>query len=147
MSTAAMGISLRDGVKHQLKAGIVPQNNVVSRNAQQFAEDLPHFRQAVPHAIVAAVVAIGVGKFAAGMKGLQYPQSQVQLLNAGLASSHVQIQPPCPEGLIFFPSLLLQLFEFSKVHCNQLFCVNRDAFHSLHLLMNNSHTLVFILFS
>ena len=100
-AAVAVGEALGDAVEHHLQAGVVPQNNLVRGDIHHLAENGPHLRQAVPHAVVAAVIAVGVGELTAGMEGFQHPQRQVQLLGAGPVSyTHLPptASPPGPSS-------------------------------------------------
>ena len=120
--TAAVpvGISLGDAVKHHLQAGVVPQDNLVRRDFHHLAEDGAHLRQAVPHAVVPAVVALGIGKLTAGVKGFQHSQGQVQLFRAGLPSGHVQVQIQAFKVIVLLLGLLVDLPQFLSCFCRQL---------------------------
>lgn len=69
-AAVAVGKALRDAVEHHLQAGVVPQDDLVRGDVYHLAEDGAHLRQAVPHTVVPAVIAVGVGKLAAGVQGL-----------------------------------------------------------------------------
>lgn len=117
----AVGHPLGDAVVHHLQAGVVPQDDLVRGQANHVAEDLPHLRQAVPNAVVPAVVAVGIGELAAGLQGLQHPQGQVQLIRAGLASGHIQLQVQGLKVLVPLCRILVDL--------PQLRCLHRRQFH------------------
>ena len=96
----AVGVSLGDGVIHQLEAGVAPHEDLLRFAAQDIGEEPPGGGEAVHLAVIAHVEAAG-DVVPGVLHQAENVADQVQLLLAGLAPGHVEL-----------PSLGLQSVPF-----------------------------------
>ena len=107
----AVGHGLADGVVHQLEAGVAAGEDLALPTSQDLREEPPGGGEAGQLAVVAAVHAVGE-KVLRRMEDIEKAADHVQLLLAGLAPGHVQLQALGLQGVILRPDggqLRLQL--------------------------------------
>ena len=51
--------SAGDRIEHHIQAGVAAHNDIMIVNAQHLCKQLPHFRQSIAQAVIAAVVSGG----------------------------------------------------------------------------------------
>ena len=107
----AVGHSLADGVVHQLEAGVAAGKDLALLTAQDLREKPPGGRETRKLAVVPAVDTVG-DEVLRRPEDVKDAADHIQLLLAGLAAGHIQLQALSLQGLVFRPDggvLRLQL--------------------------------------
>ena len=97
----AVGIGAGNGIVHHVQAGIAVDDDVLGVVLHHVAQQLPGLFDAGQRAVVAAIGAVITGQVAVGIQHVHHPHGQVQLLLAGHAPAHVQVNAHGLEFLVF----------------------------------------------
>ena len=115
-----MGEGFGHGVIHELEAGVTARKNLGSLAAQQFREEGAGGGNAGHLAVISCFQAVN-DVILRGLEHVENVHDHVQLLTAGLAAGHVQIQAQSfllliggPDGGVF--RLALGQGHFSVLH-------------------------------
>ena len=113
------------GVIHKGQAGVASGQHLLHRHFQQISKHLAAGGNAFQGAVVAGVQALIDGVLT-GLDHRQHPFAGIQLVSAGLAPGHIQLQAL---GLIAFV-LFIELFQF-------LFQLSACGFCQIHTITSN----------
>ena len=102
----------RHAVEHEGEGGRSYDDGLFGSDAHQFAEQLSRFLQPQQLTVVAGVGAVLIVAVAGGIEHVQHGHGQRQLIGAGLASCHVQVQVKILIFLIFFQQQFFLLLQF-----------------------------------
>ena len=112
-----------DEVVHQLQRRVAAHDHFFHVGIQQLGKEPPGLRHALQHAVVAGVKTI----LANVIVHLEHFLGQIQLLGAGFAAVHVQVQAHIFVGLILNPQLLLLFDQFFRTH-SKIICHFKHSF-------------------
>ena len=113
----AMRHGAGDNVKHHVEARVAADNDIVIIDAHHFCKQQAKLRQAVGHAVVAAVLPRGSGHLGTGIQRVQHGHGKLKLLHARLAARHVQIQPLLSDLAIPVLQIFLDVGKLFPRHC------------------------------
>ena len=108
----AVGVGAGHRVVHHVQAGIAVDDDVLGVVLHHVAQQLPGLLDAGQRAVVAAIGAVVAGQVAVGIQHVHHAHGQVQLLLAGHAAAHVQVNAHALVFLVFLfqqGDLVLQL--------------------------------------
>ena len=121
----AVGHGTGNGIEHHIQAGVASHNDLLSGHTEQLTKQRLHLRKAVGHAVVAAIFSGGSHQICGRTEDIQHGHGKIQLIHAGLASGHIQLQAHCLKFIVFCLQFLMQGAEFVLVY--------GLVFHSKHL--------------
>ena len=100
------------GVIHKGQAGVAPGQHLLHRHFQQIGKHLPAGRNAFQCAVVAGIQSLIHGVLT-GLDHRQHPFTGIQLVGAGLAPGHIQLQALGLVAFVLFVELFQFFFQFS----------------------------------
>ena len=112
-------IEPQHGIIHHGQAGVAPGDDLLHGDLHQLGKERPAGAQPVQPAVVAGVGGAVLQIFVAVQDG-EHGLAQIQLLPAGLAPGHIQLEVFRPAGIIFCLKLLPVLQKRCAICCQNV---------------------------
>ena len=112
----AMGHGSGHSVIHHVQAGVAIDNDLIRGDLGHSAQKLLRFLYAVQHAIIPAVHALGILQVRSAVQHVHHSHGKIQLLCAGLASGHIQVQIQGLRLAVLRVQLCFQRQQFFLTH-------------------------------